>query len=406
MSRYLSYIIFLAISLISRAQYTQVSYGVSLASGSLSGGNYSMDVFSGESSAQKEYGGDYFNFSGFIPASNIEFNIPPRVQPNIIFELVGKTYGDDSYVLSATSDSEANILFISDNADIIDIVDNVATIKKAGTVSITAVQSENEFYFSGEQPSDLIISKASLSVTMNNQTITYGDGEPEYTFELSGFVYDDDASVIDTAPVGYLVTTLGDAGEYIIKGKDGADENYNFLYQDGLLTVNKADQTITFEDLPTGLSMASPNFTLSASASSSLPVEFISLDESIALVSGSMVQILSSGEVNIKASQSGNVNYNAAPDVFQLLRIGEILGLLDSSEMIKIYPNPTSNFVKIEGLNDVARILLINLKGKLSGVFDYQKEMQINLDGIESGLYLVVIETSETKIIGGKLKIE
>jgi hypothetical protein len=58
--------------------------------------------------------------------------------------------------------------------------------------------------------------------------------------------------------------------------------------------------------------LASAPFALSAAATSRLPVSFRVLSGP-AVVSGNTVTITGAGSVVIRASQSGNSNYNAAP---------------------------------------------------------------------------------------------
>ncbi len=80
------------------------------------------------------------------------------------------------------------------------------------------------------------------------------------------------------------------------------------------VTINPIDQTITFNQ-PSDKTYGDADFTLSASASSGLTVSFQSLDTDVATVSGNTVSIVAPGQVTIRASQSGNDNYNAAPNV-------------------------------------------------------------------------------------------
>ena len=77
----------------------------------------------------------------------------------------------------------------------------------------------------------------------------------------------------------------------------------------------KTDQTITFGSLPTHTFGDAP-FTLSATASSNLPVSY-SVVSGPATVSGSVVTLTGAGTVTIRASQAGNTSFNAAPNVDQ-----------------------------------------------------------------------------------------
>jgi len=74
-------------------------------------------------------------------------------------------------------------------------------------------------------------------------------------------------------------------------------------------------QTLTFSGIASQSAPAS--VTLSATASSGLPVSFISSTPTVCSVSGSMASLLMAGTCTIDASQSGNASYTAAAPVTQ-----------------------------------------------------------------------------------------
>jgi hypothetical protein len=75
-------------------------------------------------------------------------------------------------------------------------------------------------------------------------------------------------------------------------------------------------QTISFA-LLVAPKVGDPPFTISASASSGLPVSFKSLTPTIASVNGNVVTILKAGNATIVANQAGNTQFSAAPQVTQ-----------------------------------------------------------------------------------------
>jgi uncharacterized repeat protein (TIGR03803 family) len=98
-------------------------------------------------------------------------------------------------------------------------------------------------------------------------------------------------------------------------------------------SVGKLNQTISFEPLSVKLK-GDPSFTLTASASSGLPVTFATSDPSVATIADATVTILKPGTVSITASQLGNLDYYFAPSVEQSLVIetppkGQIWGVAD-----------------------------------------------------------------------------
>jgi len=87
------------------------------------------------------------------------------------------------------------------------------------------------------------------------------------------------------------------------------------------LTVTKADQTITFGALA-DKTYGDADFSISASASSGLTVSFAA-SGSCSMADATTVHITGAGNCTITASQSGNSNYNAAPDVPQFFNIAK-----------------------------------------------------------------------------------
>lgn len=94
-----------------------------------------------------------------------------------------------------------------------------------------------------------------------------------------------------------------------LAGGNGSSPSY------GALIVWKGSQTITFSALPTKV-MGDAPFSLTATASSALPVTLSSASSNITLT-GNQVTILAPGRVNITASQAGNTSTLDAPDVTQ-----------------------------------------------------------------------------------------
>lgn len=78
----------------------------------------------------------------------------------------------------------------------------------------------------------------------------------------------------------------------------------------GTPAANKQSQTITFNALP-AKKVNDAAFTISATASSGLPVTFSSSDATIASISGSTVTIKKAGTVTITATQVGNASWAA-----------------------------------------------------------------------------------------------
>ena len=108
----------------------------------------------------------------------------------------------------------------------------------------------------------------------------------------------------------------------------GADAgNYTLIQPTLTGTILKADQTITFLELP-GKNLGDAPFSLTGTANSGLAVAYTSSNPGVASVSGSTVTILSVGTTTITATQSGNSNYNAAAPVAQTLTVTDAPALI------------------------------------------------------------------------------
>ncbi|MDP4237951.1 MAG: hypothetical protein Q8904_00580 [Bacteroidota bacterium] len=102
----------------------------------------------------------------------------------------------------------------------------------------------------------------------------------------------------------------------------------------------KENQTISFSYLaPHNLSEGS--FVLKATATSGLPVTFLSSDSSTAIIRDSTVTLLKTGSVYITAVQPGNTKYYAAAMVTRTLAINEDNNPIKKNQTITFELNDT-----------------------------------------------------------------
>ncbi len=174
---------------------------------------------------------------------------------------------------------------------------------------------------SGDGASSQLISVASSTVIKADQSITFGS-LANITFGNAGFTLGATANsgltVSYTSSDPLVATVVGDtvnivgAGTTTITASQGGNTNFNAATSvQQTLTVNKANQTITFAAL-SGRTTAEGPFFLVATSSSTLPVTFASSDPSVATVTGNTVTIVGPGTSTITASQVGDANYNSA----------------------------------------------------------------------------------------------
>lgn len=89
-----------------------------------------------------------------------------------------------------------------------------------------------------------------LNVTVNNAVKVYGDPNPDFSFELEGFVNSESADVIDELPQATAeANTASDAGYYSIGVQDGMDNNYEFDISNGVLEITKREIIVKPADI-------------------------------------------------------------------------------------------------------------------------------------------------------------
>ncbi len=109
------------------------------------------------------------------------------------------------------------------------------------------------------------------------------------------------------------------AGSCSLTAHQPGDSNFTAArIVDHEFTIAKADQTISFGDLPS-MVYGMGEFLLNARASSGLPVRFATAG--MCAFAGSTLYILGEGTCTVVAEQPGNENFNAAPSITQTIEI-------------------------------------------------------------------------------------
>jgi hypothetical protein len=234
--------------------------------------------------------------------------------------------GATGYQLDISSDNFANYVTGYNSKAITGVTDTVTGLT-ASTAYKYRVRATNANGTSANSNSIDVTTAA----TKPSQTITFA-ALPAKTFGDAAFAlaatassqlavsYASSNTAVATIS-GNTVTIVGAGTSTITASQAGNDAFAAATSVAQTLTVNKANQTITFAALP-AKSVGSAAFALTATGGASgLPVTFVSSNTSVATVSGSTVTIIAAGTTNITASQAGNANYNAATDVVQVLTV-------------------------------------------------------------------------------------
>jgi hypothetical protein len=162
---------------------------------------------------------------------------------------------------------------------------------------------------------------------LSDITKTVGDAD----FDLSATASSNLAvsytsSNTDVATISGSTVHIVGAGTTTITASQAGNEEYEAAPDvTATLTVNPAPVVKQVQTI-SGLSditktAGDADFDLSATASSGLAVSYASSNPAVATISGSTVHIVAAGTTTITASQAGNEEYEAAPDVTATLTV-------------------------------------------------------------------------------------
>jgi hypothetical protein len=275
------------------------------------------------------YGGDA-NFAS--SASSAQTVTVSLVSQTITFAPIpNHNVGDPPFTLSATASSGLPVTFavLSGPAT---LSGNVVTLTGPGNVTIQASQAGNNTYAAA--PS---VSQAFTVAPLTSQTITFAP-IPNHNVNDAPFTLSATASsglpvtfavLSGPATLAGNVVTLTGSGSVTIQASQAGNSTYAAAPSvSQTFTVSLVSQTITFATIPTH-SVSDPPFTLSATASSGLPVTF-TVTSGPATLAGNVLTLTGPGSVTIQASQAGNTTYAAAPTVSHTFTVTPLIPTLVS----------------------------------------------------------------------------
>ncbi|MBN7760757.1 filamentous hemagglutinin N-terminal domain-containing protein [Nitratireductor aquibiodomus] len=191
-----------------------------------------------------------------------------------------------------------------------------------GNLTLAGLYSGQFGYDLTLESGSLAITPATLWVTANAASMTYGDGAPTLGYSHSGLVGGDNASVF-TGALSSGATSTSDVGAYgITQGSLSAGGNYQIAFTGAGVTVNRRAVTVRADDLQRDIDEANPALTY-------------------AIVSGSLVNgDHMSGSLSTTANLNSPVGAYAigqgslalSPN-YELTYLGGILTVLDGSNI-------------------------------------------------------------------------
>ncbi|MDR6785362.1 gliding motility-associated-like protein [Pedobacter africanus] len=216
-----------------------------------------------------------------------------------------------------------------------------ATGLAAGTYTVTVTdangcQAQRTFVIN--QPTVVTLAGISLTAATTavsyNQTVSATGASGSYTYAVTSGALPQGLTL---SASGTLSGSPTEAGTFIfdITATDAACSNTgtgNFS-----LNVNKGSQSISFGTIASK-TYGEADFSLgNANTSAGLAITYTATDPTVVSITGNTAHILKAGSTDITASQTGNADYNAAPDVVQSLSVAKANLTVTNTDRSKIY---------------------------------------------------------------------
>ncbi|HEX8686852.1 MAG TPA: MBG domain-containing protein, partial [Pyrinomonadaceae bacterium] len=264
--------------------------------------------------------------SNYNAAADVQrpFQVAKASQTITFGALADKTFGDADFAVSATSTSNLSVSFGAAGA--CTVVGTNVHITGAGSCTVTASQAGDSNYNAATNaPQSFNIAKAGSTTTVTAPDATY-DGSPHGgTAAATGFGGLNQSRTVTYAgrngtTYGPSTTAPTNAGDYTASASFPGDANHNTSNGSADFRILKAGQAITFAAL-SNRTFGDADFAVSATAGSGLGVSFTASGP--CTVSGATVHLTGAGTCAVTASQAGNGNFNAAPNVERSFQIGK-----------------------------------------------------------------------------------
>lgn len=221
----------------------------------------------------------------------------------------------------------------SENASVLTTAPQLSTTalldSPVGQYKIEAKDATSPNYTISYVDGTMTVTQRTLQACVGNYSRLYNEDNPAFEVNYNGFVGNDDENVLTAKPFATTTATnTSNVGNYTITVSGGSATNYKFSYSNGTLTINKAEQTITWEQDLMGLSVNN-QVELMAQASSGLPVTYaIEGDNGIAelytIGNKTYLDCKAEGTIQITAIQNGNQNYYSTPKIRKTVKISGV----------------------------------------------------------------------------------
>lgn len=270
---------------------------------------------------------------------------------------------------------------------------------KAGRYPINVSGAQAQNYSFTYASGILEVQKRSLNVTADSYTREYNQENPKFKLSYNGFVNGEDDNVLISKPyVSTTATKTSDVGTYTLVVSGGMADNYDFVYTNGQLVIEKAYQTLAWnQDLNTVPQYSQVE--LEAEATSGLTITYTLSNDTVCNLSyiGSKTYLdcYHYGTVVISASQEGNNNYWPTTKSYKVLTVADPTGIrnISAGKSLKGKVSVSNGRISINGLDEDTIIRV----STLSGATVYSGH---NTDiNVPAGVYIIRVGNSSMKVV-------
>lgn len=254
------------------------------------------------------------------------FAVAKETQTITFAAFAGKALGSAPFAVTATSSAGLTVTLTSTTTPVCTVSGSTVTLVNVGTCTIAANQAGNADISAAAQVTQ------SFAVGGQAQTITFAAlgsqtfGAAPFTVSASassGLVVSFSSSTTAACTVSGSTVTLVGAGTCTIAANQAGNSTYGVAPQvTQSFAVVPENQTIAFAG-PVNTAFGAAPITLSATATSGLAVSFASSTTTVCTVSGSVATLVNAGTCTVVASQAGNGNISAAPQVTQSFTVAQ-----------------------------------------------------------------------------------
>jgi hypothetical protein len=264
-----------------------------------------------------------------LPAQPVaqSFNVLERPKQDQVINFdppPDKLVTDPPFMLSASSSSALVVSFVSDTPEVCTVSGATATLVKAGTCTIVALQGGSSAYNAAAATRSFQVKKLPQSISFAPLpdrlttdapfpvSATASSGLP-VSFAASGACVVDGATVTVSPEAGSCTITASQSGSATYAAANAVSRSF------AVNSPARQNQAITFAALPHRTAGDAP-FPVSAAASSGLPVAFAA--SGACSVQGNMVSVTDvAGVCAITATQEGSDAFNPAAAVTQSFEV-------------------------------------------------------------------------------------